>query len=57
MVKLYYGVEVNLPDGSYQFHKGCYGREEGSELVVVDETTGVIEARYLTNAGWENRLR
>jgi hypothetical protein len=57
MVKRYYGVEVNLPDGSYQFHKGCYGREEGSELVVVDETTGVIEARYLTNAGWENRLR
>jgi hypothetical protein len=54
---IYDCVIVDLLNGGYEQHKGCYGVENDAGLVIIEEATGNTQGRYSREQylGWRNR--
>jgi len=46
MKMIYDSVIVDLINGGYELHKGCYGVEDEAGLEIIDEATGKKQGRY-----------
>ena len=57
MVRNYYCVIVDLINGGYEKHNGCYGVENEDGLEIIEEGTGKKQGRYSRSQyiGWKNR--
>jgi hypothetical protein len=56
-MRIVYTVVVDLINGGYEQHKGCYGVENEVGLEIIDEVTGKKQGRYSREQylGWKNR--